>query len=180
MPKTPHRNTAKREYRNGVPKKVVRAKNAHPIFSIRFTEGRPTKAVFDRRTSQALNKLREPNFAVDDITIYGKLFELRDRHTEGGEAKKVFFGELTGDDGNIWRVEFKPNDETKVVTLFRKRVYITGTAIHYKALNPKIVATDFGVDEERDYTAAFDEMYGASPELAGTDLATLIRELETD
>jgi hypothetical protein len=92
----------------------------------------------------------------------------------------TFSGELVGDDGNIWRIDFRPSDAAKAAGLFRKQVYITGTVTYFKVLNPRINARDFGLDEERDYAAAFDAMYGSSPELANTDLATLIRELETD
>jgi len=146
--------------------------------ALRANGGKPKRAVFDRRTSQVLNKMREPNFAIEGITVYGKLRDLHDRATEGEEDKKGFFGELVGDDGNLWRIEFRASDAARAATLFRKQVYITGNVTYFKALNPRIQAKDFGLDEERDYAAAFDAMYGSSPELAGTDLATLIRELE--
>lgn len=146
--------------------------------ALRANGGRAKRAVFDRRTSQVLNKMREPNFAIEGITVYGKLRDLHDRATEGEEDKKAFFGELVGDDGNLWRIEFRPSDAAKAAALFRKQVYITGNVTYFKALNPRIQAKEFGQDEERDYTAAFDAMYGSSPELAETDLATLIRELE--
>lgn len=148
--------------------------------ALRANGGGPQKAIFDRRTSLILNKMREPNFAIEDITIYGKLRDLHDRATEGEEDKKGFLGELVGDDGNIWRIEFRPSDASKAAHLFRKQVYVTGNVTYFKALNPRIHARDFGLDEERDYLAAFDAMYGSSPDVAGTDLATLIRELETD
>lgn len=143
-------------------------------------DGKPERAVINDRTSEVLTSLRAPNFAVENITVYGKLHQLRDRHEEGDEAKKSFFGELTGDDGHVWRVEFKAHEVGRIAALFRRQVFVTGNAVYYKALNPKIVATDFGADDERDYNAAFEEMYGASPELSGVSLSTLISELETD
>lgn len=141
---------------------------------------KPLKAVFDRRTTQMINTLREPNFGIEELTVYGKLRGLRDKYAEGEEAKKGFLGELLGDDGTVWRVEFKPRDEAKAKELFRRQVSITGNATYYKALNPKLDATQIEADEERDYEAAFDDLYGASPELATTDLKTLVRELETE
>jgi hypothetical protein len=148
--------------------------------ALRANGGRAQKAVFDRRTSQVLNKMREPNFAIEDVTVYGKLRELRDRATEGEEDKKTFYGELLGDDGNVWRIDFSPRDASKAAELFRKQVYITGNLTYFKALNPRISARDFGLDLERNYVAAFDAMYGSGPELANIDLDTLIRELETE
>lgn len=148
--------------------------------ALKSNGGRAQKAVFDRRTSKVLNKLREPNFAIEDVTIYGKLRELRDRAVEGQEDKKTFSGELVGDDGNTWRIDFRPGDAAKAAGLFRKQVYITGNVTYFKALNPRINARAFGLDEERDYLAAFDAMYGSIPELAKVDLDTLISELETD
>lgn len=142
--------------------------------------GRRESAVINDRTGETLTSLRAPNFAVENVTVYGKLFQLRDRHEEGDEAKKTFFGELIGDDGHQWRVEFKPSDASKVAALFRRQVRVTGNAVYYRALNPKIVASSFEADEERDYDAAFEEMYGANPELSDVPLSRLIHELETE
>jgi hypothetical protein len=142
--------------------------------------GRQEKATINDRTAEVLAKLREPNFAIEDLTVYGKLSQLRDPSGEGEESRKAFFGELVGDDGQTWRIEFRPDDAQRVAGLFRRQVHVTGNAVYYKALNPKIVAKDFGPDEQRDYDAAFDEMFGASPELTDTPLKKLIEELETD
>jgi hypothetical protein len=143
---------------------------------VQSTGAKPLKAVFDRRTTQTINKLREPNFGVEELTLFGKLRELRDKYDEG-EEKKAFFGELLADDGTIWRIEFKARDVETASSLFRKQVCITGDATYYKALNPKIVVKTIELDPERDYEAAFDELYGASPELAKVDLRTLVEEL---
>lgn len=142
--------------------------------------GRRESAVINDRTSETLASLRTPNFAVENITIYGKLHELRDRREEGDEIKKSFFGELTGDDGHRWRIEFRPNDAALAAGLFRHQIFVTGNAVYYTALNPKIIATDFGPDDDRDYGIAFDEMLGASPELSDVPLSELVKELETD
>ena len=105
---------------------------------------------------------------------------LRDRRDEGDESTRSVLGELVGDDGIDWRVESKPKDEDKARKLFRKQVCVTGNATYYKAMAPKLDVIDIEPDEERDYDAAFDELYGASPELAKTDLKTLVRQLDTD
>ena len=117
---------------------------------------------------------------IEDVTLYGKLRALRDTAPEGEEDRRGFSGELVCDDGNIWRIDFRPGDEMKATELFRRQMYVTGTITYVEASNPRINANDFGLDEERDYVAAFDAMYGSMPELAGVDLATLIRELETE
>jgi hypothetical protein len=144
-------------------------------FALRTNGGRPKRAVFDRRTTQVINTLRQPNFAIEDLTVYGKLRELHDRYDD---EHKDFFGELVGDDGNVWRIQFKPKDVDRASALFRKQVFVTGNVTYFKALNPRILAIDFGLDEERDYEAAFDELYGSEPALAGVDLATLVREAD--
>jgi hypothetical protein len=146
--------------------------------ALRSNGGRPQKAVFDRRTSQVITKLRQPNFAIDGITLYGKLKELTDNHDDDEEGKKAFYGELVGDDGNIWRIEFRPRDVERAALLFRKQVFITGNVTYYKARNPRITAQEFGPDEERNYEAAFDELFGANKEFANEDLDTLVRDLE--
>jgi hypothetical protein len=144
------------------------------------TGAKTLKAVFDRQAVQAINTLREPNFAVEEVTVYGKLNGLRDRGEEGDESSRTFFGELLGDDGITWRIEFKPRDEDKARKLFRRQVCVVGNATYYKAMHPKLTVTEIEADEERDYEAAFDELYGSSPELSQVDLMTLVRELETD
>lgn len=141
---------------------------------------RPLTAVFDRRTTAVINKLREPNFAVEELTVYGKLRELRDKYDDDDESKKAFFGELLGDDGIVYRVEFKPKDEDAARRLFRKQVAVTGNVTYYKAKSPLIAVTEIEPDQERDYESAFDELYGSSPELAKTDLKTLLRQLDSD
>jgi len=145
--------------------------------ALRTNGGRPQKAVFDRRTSQVISALREPNFAIEGITVYGRLRELHDR-ADDDESKKTFFGELIGDDGIVWRIEFKPRDVDRAAALFRRQVYVTGNVTYFKAINPRILAVNFGPDEDRDYETAFDELYGSDKGLAGVELKTLINGLD--
>ena len=94
--------------------------------------------------------------------------------------KKAFYGELVADDGNLWRIEFKAADVERAASLFRRQVFVTGDATYFRALHPKIVAREFGPEQERDYEAAFDELFGSSPELKGIALADLVAELRGD
>jgi hypothetical protein len=145
--------------------------------SLRTNGGRPNRAVFDKRSVQVVAELREPNFSVSGLTVYGKLRQLRDKYDDDEESAKAFFGELTADDGTVWRVEFKPRDVDRAAALFRKQVYVNGNATYYQALHPRIDALEFGPDEERDYETAFDELFGSSPELGRTDIHALLKEL---
>ena len=157
--------------------KVQEIDKTKMVLSLRAGGNRAQTATLDRRAVKAVAALREPNFSVEGLTVYGKLRELRDKYDDDDESKKAFFGELLVDDGTVWRVEFKPRELERAASLFRKQVYVTGQAVYYKALAPKIIAAEFGADEERDYEAAFDELFGSSTEFAGADLGTLLREL---
>jgi hypothetical protein len=139
-------------------------------------DGHRETAKFDKAAVKVAANLRTANFGVSGLTLFGKLRELRDKTDEDDESQG-FWGELVRDNGEIWRIEFRPSDAQRAAALFRRQVYVTGDATHYKALNPKIKATDFGPDEERDYEAAFDRLYGGSEELAGADPAKLLHEL---
>ncbi|MQA29226.1 MAG: hypothetical protein GEU82_05210 [Luteitalea sp.] len=134
--------------------------------TLRTNGMRPTKAVLDTAAVKAVSALREPNLTIEGVTVYGKLRELHDKYDDDDDGTKAFFGELLSDDGEVWRIEFKPRDVSSAALLFRRQVFVTGTATYYQAVNPKLHAIDFGADDERDYEAAFDELYGSVPELA--------------
>jgi hypothetical protein len=157
---------------------VQKADRTKTVLSLRTGEigKRATKAILDTKAVKAARALREPNFTLEDLTVYGKLRELRDKYDDDEDARKAFYGELLTDDGTVWRVEFKPRDGAEAAALFRKQVFVTGVATYYKALTPKIEAVRFGVDKHRDYEAAFDELFGSDPELSGIDLQTLLNE----
>jgi hypothetical protein len=150
------------------------------VLSLRTGRAKAKTAVLDTRAVKAVTALREPNFSVEGLTVYGKLRELRDKYDDDEESKRAFFGELLADDGTVWRVEFKAREVDRAASLFRKQVYVTGQAVYYKAMSPKLIAAEFGADEERDYEAMFDELFGSNPELAGADLSVLLKELRND
>ena len=160
--------------------KVQEIDKTKMVLSLRTNGGRATKAVLNNRAVKAVTALREPNFSVEGLTVFGKLRELRDKYDDDEESRKAFFGELLADDGTVWRVEFKARDVDRAASLFRKQVSITGQAVYYKALTPKLIAAEFGADDERDYEAAFDELFGSSAEFAGEDLGVLLKELRED
>jgi len=136
-----------------------------------------TTAVFGDTAVYNLRAAKLPAFATDDLTLYGRLFELKDRNRETDSNR--FWGELRLDNGENWRVQFDTKAHPDVTTLFRKQVQVTGRAYYYEAYPPKIVpkADGIAVDEERDYLAAFDELYGSAKETLGSDFDTLLREM---
>jgi hypothetical protein len=75
-----------------------------------------------------------------------------------------------------WRVQFKPSDVETATSLFRKQVHITGRAVHYRVAAPKIVVQSIVADTDRDYEAAFDELFGSYKKIFNADLKTLIEQ----
>lgn len=137
------------------------------------------EATFGEAAVASTEVLRSAQFQMGGITVYGKLYELRDA-SAGEEEGAHFWGELKRDNGETWRVQFKSGDIGDVVTLFRKQVAVTGTAFYYPVQNPKLVAESFGPDTDRDYEAAFDELYGCKKELYGAPLDALLEEIRGD
>jgi len=120
--------------------------------------------------------LRAPQFEMEGVSLFGKLYELRDSTPEEEEGKH-FWGELVRDDGERWRVRFKASDAERVAQLFRRQVMVTGRAVYYRAQSPKVIADDIAVDTERDYETAFDELYGCNKEVYHADFNSLLREI---
>ena len=123
--------------------------------------------------------LEAPEFEAEALTIYGKLYELRDK-VEDDETTKGFWGELRRENGEIWRVQFKSEDEGKATPLFRKQVVVTGKAVYFRVRTPKIIVDDITIDQDRDYEVAFDELFGCNRDVYKADLATLLKELHGD
>jgi hypothetical protein len=102
-----------------------------------------------------------PDFAVESVTLFGKLRQLLDRSRVGKEDD--IWGELLEENGNRWNIKFRPHHLTKVKDLFTKQVIASGNAIYFKTKNPRLDVTEIDEDKERDYVAAFDrfsEEYG--------------------
>jgi hypothetical protein len=132
--------------------------------------------VFDQVAIDQVRSLQAPTFSVDGMVIFGKLTELKDRDEEENSIRG-FWGELKRENGEAWRIQFKAGDADAVTRLFRKQVTISGKAYYYRAHAPKLVATETKAEHERDYEAAFDELYGCDKNLYKSDLSTLLKEM---
>ena len=136
-------------------------------------------AVFDEATAEIVSKYQEATFQIENITLWGRLRGLLDQSTDEDEGK-YFTGELLLDSGETWRVKFKAADKPKARELWSTQVYLIGGAFYYRMAGPRIVVTEFGADEPRDYEAAFDELHGLNADLYQADLKTLLHEIRGD
>jgi len=141
------------------------------------SKAKPLEATFGDAGMAAVRALQAPTFQMEDLTIYGKLYELADHDPAGEEEGKGFWGELKRDNGEVWRVQFKAADLEKVTPLFRKQVAVNGTAVYYRVATPTIVASRIEADRDRDYEAAFDELFGCDKQLYKADFDTLLRQM---
>lgn len=141
---------------------------------------KPLAARFGDAGMAAARALQAPMFRMEEMTIYGKLFELADHDPAGEEETKGFWGQLCRDNGEIWRIQFKPDDLATVTPLFRKQVVITGTAVYYRVASPKIIVRDISPEHDRDYEAAFDNLFGCDKALYNADFQTLLRRMRGD
>jgi hypothetical protein len=122
------------------------------------------EAIFGEAAAAVAWSIQAPVFQMEDMVLYGKLYELRDRAADD-EGNRGFFGELRRENGDVWRVVFKAKDVDRVASLFRKQVSIRGTAKYYRIAAPRLLAEEINPDQERDYEAAFDELYGCDAEV---------------
>lgn len=139
----------------------------------------PVTATFGTSGMASLLALQSPTLEVQGMSVYGKLIELVD-HDESDEDGKGFWGELRRDTGESWRVQFKSTDSDLVTSLFRKQVVVTGRAVYYNVTRPKIVVESIAPDTDRDYEAAFDEIFGSYKGVFNADLKTLIKRNRED
>ena len=139
----------------------------------------PMEATFGSAGIASIRALQSPTFEVEGMTLYGKLVELIDRD-KSDEDGKGFWGELRRETGENWRVQFKASDADRITTLFRKQVAVTGRAVHYRVATPKIVADTISQDIERDYEAAFDQVFGCYKQAFNSDLKGLLRKMREE
>jgi hypothetical protein len=139
----------------------------------------PITATFGTSGMASLMALQSPTLEVQGMSVYGKLIELVD-HDESNEDGKGFWGELRRDTGEPWRVQFKSADSELVTGMFRKQVVVTGRAVYYNVTRPKIVAESISLDTDRDYEAAFDEIFGSYKDVFNADLETLLKRNRED
>jgi hypothetical protein len=137
---------------------------------------KPEQATFDAIAAATAWSLQAPVFEMESMTIYGKLYELRDTDPED-EGKKGFWGELRRENGEVWRIQFNAESAEKVTCLFRKQVAVSGTGRYYRIAAPKLIATDIIQDQERDYEKAFDELFGCDRKLYGDDFQKALKEM---
>ena len=157
--------------------KIQKADRTELQIVVRRPRHKPAEAIFGEAAIAAAWTLQAPVMEVEDLTVYGKLYELRDTDPED-EGKKGFWGELRRENGEIWRIQFKASDVDKAVPLFRKQVSVTGTAKYYRIAAPKLIAQEMGVEKERDYESAFDELFGSDKDIYGDDLDSVTREMK--
>src|SRR3979409_2226638 len=69
-------------------------------------ERKPQEATFDAAAAATAWSLQAPVFEMEGMTIYGKLFELRDTDSDD-DSTKGFWGELCRENGEKWRIHFK-------------------------------------------------------------------------
>jgi hypothetical protein len=139
----------------------------------------PLSVSFGSAGMETLRALQVPTFQVEGVSLYGKLVQLID-YDPLDEGEKGFWGELILSDLERWRVQFKPSDIEVATSLFRKQVHVTGRAIHYRVAAPKIVVESIVADTDRDYEAAFDELFGRYKNVFKADLQTLIKQVREE
>jgi len=139
---------------------------------------KPITATFGSNGASAVRSLQAPTFRVEGTVLYGKLFELVDRISADEEKEEQgFWGQLTADDGETWRVRFRAGEEERATTSFRKQVKLTGTAVYYRIAHPKLICEIIERDAERNYEAAFDELFGCDKHIYKADLQTRLKQL---
>jgi len=136
------------------------------------------RAVFSERGAEVVAALGSTEFAVESITVYGKLRRLAD-YTRDEDEGACFWGELREDSGKEWRIRFRQADLSRVQKLFTKQVVISGNAAHFKTRHPRIDALEISQEEPRDYLRAFNQFRKTYADVFGKeDAATLIKEVK--
>jgi len=109
---------------------------------------------FSEKGIKAIRGMSAAEFAIESLTLYGKLRGLTDRSKT--EEEDDIWGELLEDNGNKWRIKFHPSDLGKAQELFTKQVEVFGNATYFKTKFPRIDVKAIAEDKNRDYVAAFD------------------------
>jgi hypothetical protein len=139
-------------------------------------KGARTAATFGEAAIASAFSMQAPVFQMEDTTIFGKLYELKDTNASD-EGEKGFWGELRRESGEIWRIQFEKSNEEDVAKLFRKQVQVTGVAKYYRIAAPKLLVKTITVDVERDYETAFNELFGCDKDLYPADLKRALRDM---
>jgi hypothetical protein len=120
---------------------------------------------FSDRGVQAIRRMGVAEFAIESLTVFGKLRSLTDRSKI--EQEDDIWGELIEDNGNKWRIKFNPADLDKAQGLFTKQVEAFGDATYFKTHFPRLDVKTIHEDKQRDYVTAserfssdYDEVFG--------------------
>ena len=111
-------------------------------------------AKFSASGMKVLRDLSAAEFAVESVTLYGKLRKLTD--ISRVEDRDDIWGELEEDNGDKWRVKFHPSDFDKARRLLSKQVVAAGDATYFRTKLPRIDVKEIKLEDRRDYVAAFD------------------------
>jgi hypothetical protein len=134
------------------------------------------KARFSERGIKVLRELSATEFAVESVTLYGKLRKLTD--ISRVEDQDDIWGELLEDNGDKWRIKFHPTDFDKARRLFTKQVVVFGDASYFKTKFPRLDVKDITEEKKRDYVAAFDRFSEEYEEVFGDrDPQKILRDI---
>lgn len=109
------------------------------------------RSTFSERGARAIQKMGGAEFALESVTLFGKLRTLTDRSI--GEKEDDIWGMLVEDNGNKWRIKFNPADITKAQGLFTRQVVVSGNVTYFKTQIPRVDVKAIAEDKERDYVA---------------------------
>jgi len=122
-------------------------------------------ANFSERGIQVLKELGSTEFAVEAVTLYGRLRKLTDMSRLEGQDD--IWGELVEDSGEKWRIKFHPTDYDRARKHFTKQVVIFGDARYFKTKLPRVDVKDIREEVKRDYVVAFDRFSKEYGEIFG-------------
>jgi hypothetical protein len=123
---------------------------------------------------EAVRALQTPNAEVRGVTAYGKLIELKD-NVEKDDHGRGFFGELLLDNGCIWRIRFREDQQAIAAELFRKKVVASGDVKYFRTRTPLMRISKIQMEPPKDYLQAFDRFVGSVPEIKNYGLEKLLQ-----
>ena len=113
---------------------------------------KPKETRFSAAGVAALRALGAAEFAIQSVSLYGKLQRLTDS-SEADESNH-FWGQIREDNGKVWRARFGMSDLQKVQKLFTKQVMVSGDAAYFKTRSPRLEVAEITEEKPRDYMAA--------------------------
>lgn len=114
--------------------------------------------------------------AVEDVSVRGLLFGLKDRPSE--RQKHFFSGDLLDEAGQTWGVRFRLAFADEARGLWRKPVELTGTARYSKIRRPVLFVERAAIAPETSWQAILSRVQGSWRGLyEGMSLDDILREL---